>query len=150
MSHCHARLVIAPRLVVGLAWWWNPLYPGTDLRRRMIRGRESVVGDRTNGASGRDEKDVGVHSCNCGVAEKSATRMATRIAVKTHASAGALFCMEWRATRLRWCKNGTIRHLKCPDWSFGPLISARTGIHKTKAGSCKLSKLAAQSFSGGF
>jgi hypothetical protein len=33
--------------------------------------------DRTDEASGRDEKDVGVRSCNCGVAEKKrATRMA--------------------------------------------------------------------------
>ena len=54
----------------------NPLYRGTDLRHRTIRGREFVVDDRTNEASGRDEKDVGVHSCNCGVAEKSATRLA--------------------------------------------------------------------------
>jgi len=98
-----------------LEWWLNPLYRGTDLRHRTIREREFVADDRTDETSGRDEKDVGVHSCNCGVAEKSATRMATRIAVKTHASAGALFCMEWRATRLRWCKNGTIRFVKCPD-----------------------------------
>lgn len=42
----------------------------------MIRRREFVVDDRTDETSGRDEKDVGVHSCNCGVAEKSAARMA--------------------------------------------------------------------------
>ena|SRR5438105_12931940 len=30
----------------------------------------------------------------------------------------------------------------------GPLILTRSGIHKTKAGSCKLSQLAAQSFFG--
>jgi hypothetical protein len=36
-----------------------------------------VVDDRTDETSGRDEKDVGVHSCNCGVAEKKrAARMA--------------------------------------------------------------------------
>ena len=116
MSYCRAHQVIAPRQVVGLECWLNPLYRDTDLRRRMIREREFVADDRTDETSGRDEKDVGVHSCNCGVAEKSATRMATRIAVKTHASAGALFCMEWRATRLRWCKNGTIWFLECPDY----------------------------------
>ncbi len=38
---------------------------------------ECEIDDRTDGTCGRDEKDVGVHSCNCGVAEKkSATRMA--------------------------------------------------------------------------
>jgi hypothetical protein len=29
-----------------------------------------VIDGRTYGASGRDEKDVGVRSCSCGVAEK--------------------------------------------------------------------------------
>ena len=53
----------------------NPC-PGTDPRRRKIRQREYVVDDRTDETSGRDEKDVGVHSCNCGVAETSAARMA--------------------------------------------------------------------------
>src|SRR5436190_12142981 len=63
----------------------------------------------------------------------------TRIAVKTHASTGTLFCLEWRATRLRWCKNGTIHHSKCPDCSQGgPLILRRSDIHRTKAGSHKL------------
>src|SRR5438132_196104 len=78
MSYCRVHLVIAPRRVgVVEVWWTNPLYRGTDLRHRTIRGWECVVDDRTDGTSGRDEKDVGVHSCNCGVAEKSATRMAT-------------------------------------------------------------------------
>jgi hypothetical protein len=40
-----------------------------------------VADDRTDETSGRDEKDVGVHSCNCGVAEKSAARWLTCIAV---------------------------------------------------------------------
>jgi len=36
-----------------------------------------MVDGRTDETSGRDEKDVGVHSCNCGVAEKKrAARMA--------------------------------------------------------------------------
>src|SRR5207237_9833037 len=113
-SCCRAHLVIARRQVVGLAWWWNPLYRDTDLRRRMIRRRECVVGDRTNEASGRDEKDVGVHSCNCGVAEKSAARWLTCIAVETHAKTGTLFCMEWRAAMLRGCTNGTTRPQNCP------------------------------------
>ena len=78
MSYCRVHLVIAPRrLGVVEVWWTNPLYRGTDLRHRTIRGWECVVDDRTDGTSGRDEKDVGVHSCNCGVAEKKrATRMA--------------------------------------------------------------------------
>src|SRR5947207_15774086 len=76
MSYCRVRQATAPRRVVGLEWWLNPLYRGTDLRHRTIREREFVVDDRTDETSGRDEKDVGVHSCNCGVAEKSATRVA--------------------------------------------------------------------------
>jgi len=32
--------------------------------------QECWVDYRTDGASGRDEKDVGVRSCSCGVAEK--------------------------------------------------------------------------------
>jgi hypothetical protein len=36
-----------------------------------------VIDVRTDETFGRDEKDVGVHSCNCGVAEKKrAARMA--------------------------------------------------------------------------
>src|SRR5213595_632066 len=76
MSYCRVRQATAPRRVVGLEWWLNPLYRGTDLRHRTIREREFVADDRTDETSGRVEKDVGVHSCNCGVAEKSATRMA--------------------------------------------------------------------------
>jgi len=115
MSCYRARRVIALRqVVVGMEKWSNPLYRGTDLRRRTIRKRECVVGDRTNEASGRDEKDVGVHSCNCGVAEKSAARWLTCAADRTHATTGTLFYVEWRATRLRWCKNGTIDCRECP------------------------------------
>ena len=74
MSCCRARLGFALRRVLVLK---DPLAPDTGLRRRMIRRRaDFVVDDRTDETSGRDEKDVGVHSCNCGVAEKSATRMA--------------------------------------------------------------------------
>ena len=42
----------------------------------------------------------------------------THIAGKTHASTGTLFCMEWRATRLRWCKNGTMRCRECPAYQL--------------------------------
>jgi hypothetical protein len=117
MSYCRARQVTAPRRLEGMQGWeLSPLYRGTDLRHRTIRRGELVIVVRTDETFGRDEKGDGVHSCNCGVAEKkSAARMATRIAGITHASAGALFCMEWRATRLRWCKNGTIRPGNCPD-----------------------------------
>lgn len=44
--------------------------PGTDLHHRMIRRKGCVIDGRTDETSGRDEKDVGVRSCNCGVAEK--------------------------------------------------------------------------------
>jgi hypothetical protein len=55
----------------------DPLAPDTDLHHRRNRRGECVVVDRTDGTFGRDEKDVGVHSCNCGVAEKkTAARMA--------------------------------------------------------------------------
>ena len=51
--------------------------PGTDLHHRRIRRVECVIDVRTDETFGRDEKDVGVRSCNCGVAEKkSAARMA--------------------------------------------------------------------------
>lgn len=53
----------------------DPLAPDTDLHHRTIR--ECLVDCRTDETSGRDEKDVGVRSCSCGVAEKkSAARMA--------------------------------------------------------------------------
>jgi len=39
---------------------------------------EFVIVVRTDETFGRDERDAGVHSCNCGVAEKkSAARMLT-------------------------------------------------------------------------
>src|SRR3954462_12040792 len=73
MSYCRARLVTAQRR----GWEWkDPLAPGTDLLHRRIRRVELVI-DRTDEASGRDEKDVGVRSCNCGVAEK---KRAARVA----------------------------------------------------------------------
>ena len=54
----------------------DPLAPDTDLHHRTIR--ECWVDGRTDGTSGRDEKDVGVRSCSCGVAEKkSAARWLT-------------------------------------------------------------------------
>ena len=74
MSCCRACPVSALRRGWVLK---DPLAPGTDLHRRRIRRVECVIGDRTDGTSGRDEKDVGVRSCNCGVAEKKrAARMA--------------------------------------------------------------------------
>jgi len=56
------RLVGLPRRREG--WnreWMNP-YPDTGLHRREIRQMEYAVDDRTDGTSGRDEKDVGVRS----------------------------------------------------------------------------------------
>jgi len=72
MSRCRAHRVSARRRVVVSR---DPLAPDTDLHHRTIR--ECWVDCRTDGTSGRDEKDVGVRSCSCGVAEKkSAARMA--------------------------------------------------------------------------
>jgi hypothetical protein len=74
MSCRHAHRVPARRLVVVSR---DPLAPDTDLHHRTIR--ECWVDYRTDGASGRDEKDVGVRSCSCGVAEKkSATSNGSR------------------------------------------------------------------------
>src|SRR5947207_14479230 len=105
MSYCRVRQATAPRRVVGLEWWLNPLYRGTDLRHRTIREREFVADDRTDETSSRDEKYVGVHSCNCGGAEKRANRMAKRIAVKSHERDEDLYCVDWCSTRLRGVQN---------------------------------------------
>lgn len=102
---CHrAHRVSALRLVVVSR---DPLAPDTDLHHRTIR--ECWVDYRTDGASGRDEKDVGVRSCSCGVAEKkSATSNGSRAtAGKTHAKSGTLFCLEsgaptWAALVQEW------------------------------------------------
>ena len=113
MSCRRAHRVSVRRLVVVSG---DPLAPDTDLHHRRIRRVEFVVDCRTDGTSGRDEKDVGVRSCSCGVAEKkSAARMA-------HGDRGAnsreirnpiLFGMA-RLPGLRSCKNGTIGRRNCP------------------------------------
>jgi hypothetical protein len=73
MSCCRARQESALRRVLVLK---DPLAPDTDLRRRTIQ--ECSVDCRTDVVPGRDEKDVGVRSCSCGVAEKkSAARWLT-------------------------------------------------------------------------
>jgi hypothetical protein len=92
----------------------DPLAPDTDLHHRRIR--ECRVDCRTDGTSGRDEKDVGVRSCSCGVAEKkSAARWLTGTAGQTHAKSGTLFCVGIaRLPGLRSCKNGTIGRRNCP------------------------------------
>jgi hypothetical protein len=93
MSCRRAHQVSALRLVVVSR---DPLAPDTDLHRRMIR--ECRVDCRTDGTSGRDEKDVGVRSCSCGVAvwlrRKVLLERLTGTAGKTHAKSGALFCLE--------------------------------------------------------
>ncbi len=113
MSCCRARRVYALR-----RGWVSidPWAPDTDLHRCRIRRVECVVDCRRNVTSGRDEKDVDVRSCSCGVAEKkSAARNGSRAPRSgTHAITGTLLCMEWRARRLRWCKNGTIVSRNCP------------------------------------
>jgi len=74
MSYCRARRVTALRRGKVLL---DPWAPDTDLHHCRIRRVEFVVDCRTDGSSGRDEKDVDVRSCSCGVAEKkSAARMA--------------------------------------------------------------------------
>lgn len=74
MSYCRARRVIALRLGWVSKYPWAP---GTDLHHCRIRRVEFVVDRRKDETSGRDEKDVDVRSCSCGVAEKkSAARMA--------------------------------------------------------------------------
>ena len=114
MSYCRARRVTALRREKVLM---DPWAPDTDLHHCRIRRVEFVVDCRTDESSGRDEKDVDVRSCSCGVAEKkSAARMAhVHRGCELTRLTGTLFCMEWRAvTRLRWCKNGTIGRRNCP------------------------------------
>jgi len=106
MSYCRAHRESLRHRVLVLR---DPLAPDTDRRHRRIR--EKVVGCRTDGCAGRDEKDVGVvHSCICGVAEK---KIAARMA---HGDRGKnsreirnliLFGMA-RLAELRSCKNGTM------------------------------------------
>jgi hypothetical protein len=65
MSYCRAPQESVRHRVLG---WRDPLAPDTDRLRRRIR--EVVIDCRTDGCAGRDETDVGVRSCSCGVAEK--------------------------------------------------------------------------------
>src|ERR1700694_3278612 len=84
MSYCRAHRESARRRVWVLK---DPLAPDTDRHHRRIR--ERVVDYRTDGCAGRDERDVGVRSCSCGVAEKkSATEWLTGTAGITHAKSG--------------------------------------------------------------
>ena len=73
----------------------GPLAPDTDRHHRRIR--EKVVDCRTDGCAGRDEKDVGVRSCSCGVAvwlrRKVLLEWLTGTADITHAKSGTLFCV---------------------------------------------------------
>jgi hypothetical protein len=64
MSYCRAHQESVRHRVLG---WRDPLAPDTDRLRRRIR---VVIDYRTDGCAGRDEMDVGVRSCSCGVAEK--------------------------------------------------------------------------------
>jgi hypothetical protein len=87
----------------------DPLAPDTDRHHRRIR--ERVVDCRTDGYAGRDEKDVGVRSCSCGVAEKksAATRMAHGDRGRNSREIRNLHSV-WNGAlqELRSCKNGTI------------------------------------------
>lgn len=95
----------------------GPLAPDTDRHHR--RTREKVVGCRTDGCAGRDEKDVGVRSCSCGVAEKKiATRMAHGDRGHDSREIRNLHSVWNGALReLRSCKNGTIDSWNCPATS---------------------------------
>jgi hypothetical protein len=131
MSCRRARRVSALRQVVVSR---DPLAPDTDLHHRMIR--ECWVDCRTDGTSGRDEKDVGVRSCSCGVAvwlrRKVLLEWLTGTAGQTHANSGTRFCLE--VARQQGCArarmvlsagvnvqqqvNGRVRYMECPALSF--------------------------------
>jgi hypothetical protein len=93
MSYYRAHQVSVLRLVLVVR---DPLAPDTDQHRRRIR--ERVVDCRADGCAGRDEKDVGVRSCSCGVAvwlrRKVLLEWLTGTAGMTHAKSGTLFCLE--------------------------------------------------------
>jgi hypothetical protein len=113
---CHrAHRVFALRLVVVSR---DPLAPDTDLHHRMIR--ECWVDCRTDGASGRDEKDVGVRSCSCGVAEKKSATWNGSRGPRGKLTRNPEPYSVWKVARrpgLRSCTNGTIAWCKCPATS---------------------------------
>jgi hypothetical protein len=115
MSYCRARRESAPRRVEVLR---DPLAPDTDRHHRRIR--ERLVDYRTDGYAGRDEMDVGVRSCSCGVAEKksAATRMAHGDRGRNSREIRNLHSV-WNGAlqELRSCKNGTIDCWNCPATS---------------------------------
>jgi hypothetical protein len=115
MSYCRAHRESAPRRGQVLR---DPLAPDTDRHHRRIR--ERVVDCRTDGYAGRDEKDVGVRSCSCGVAEKksAATRMAHGDRGRNSREIRNLHSV-WNGAlqELRSCKNGTIDRRNCPATS---------------------------------
>jgi hypothetical protein len=107
----------------------GPLAPDTDRHHRRIR--EKVVDCRADGCAGRDEKDVGVRSCSCGVAEKkSAARMAH--GDRGHDSREIRNLILFGMARYRSCArarmvlslagivqqqlNGTVLHSHCPAY----------------------------------
>ena len=111
MSYCRAHRESARRRVKVLK---DPLAPDTDRHHRRIR--ERVADWWTDGCAGRDEKDVGVRSCSCGVAEKkSATRMAHGDRGHNSREIRNLHSV-WNGAlpELRSCKNGTIYRRNCP------------------------------------
>jgi len=77
-----------------------------------------VVDCRTDGCAGRDEKDVGVRSCNCGVAvwlrRKVLLEWLTGTADRIHAKSGTLFFRNGALPELRSYRNGTIYGRNCP------------------------------------
>jgi hypothetical protein len=93
---CHrAHQEAALRLVVVSM---DPLARDTDLHHRTIR--EYQIDYRTDGASGRDEKDVGVRSCSlwCGRKEKCYFEWLTGTAGQTHAEIrNPILFGKWRA-----------------------------------------------------
>jgi len=125
---------------------------------------EFVADCRTDETSGRDEKDVDVRSCSCGVAEKkSAARMAhahrglklTRLPEPYSIWNGALLgCAGARmvlstAGIVQQQLNGRLPRRESPAFFPVERVPLPFGAYHTKAGSCKLCSLIAGSFSVG-
>jgi hypothetical protein len=139
MSYCRAHRESAPRRVEVSR---DPLAPDTDRHHRRIR--ERVVDYRTDGYAGRDEMDVGVRSCSCGVAEKksAATRMAHGDRGRNSREIRNLHSV-WNGAlqELRSCKNGTIYCRNCPATSkwygavgaLSSVVTADSGLSVTFA-----------------
>jgi hypothetical protein len=129
----------------------GPLAPDTDRHHRRIR--EKVVGCRTDGCAGRDEKDVGVRSCSCGVAvwlrRKVLLEWLTGTADITHGEIRNLIlfgmaryesCARARmvlsiAGIVQQHLNGMVPYVECPACCFGFQAPSYLCFYDTEAGS---------------